>query len=48
MSQSADSDSKEDQRITSAEPSKLLQNPQLPRNKNQAPSTPETNSGEKE
>jgi hypothetical protein len=34
MSQSTESDSKQDQQVTSAESGKLLQNPQPPRNKN--------------
>ncbi|MCU1296205.1 MAG: hypothetical protein JWO91_483 [Acidobacteriaceae bacterium] len=48
MSQSANSDSKEDQQLTSAKPGEVLQNPQPPRDKNQVIDIPKTNSGEKE
>jgi hypothetical protein len=40
MSQSAGSDSKEDQQLPSAEYGKVLQNPQPPRNKNRDIDTP--------
>jgi hypothetical protein len=48
MSQSAGSDSKEDQQLPSAESGKVLQNPQPPRNKDQVLDPPKTNLGENE